>query len=109
MAAPLAPVVRRSTGDRDVDLALEEHKKGIDDVQRDPILKRRTIKVTLPDAALVQVRHGLGRTFENFVLSPPTGATTSGRIVETAGAAATEVKLTATGYGATITVRLTIW
>ena len=52
----------------------------------------------------------MGRTFENYLLSAPIGATAVGLIEEMPGAdPATEIWLQANGMGATVTVRLTVW
>jgi hypothetical protein len=101
---------RIPVGDRDVERALDEHRNSIIALARDPFINARTIEVTLPDATTVRVRHKLGRAFTNFVLSPPKGPSTSGRIEElTSGDPTSEIWLEANGYGATITVRLTVW
>lgn len=97
----------RAPGNPDRQLA--EHRRAIDTVMRDPMLNARTIVVNLPVATTIHVRHGLGRPFTNYYLSAPQGATASGRIVESPGDDSREVVLTATGYGATITVRMTIF
>ena len=93
----------------DVTRALAEHRRAFDALARDPLVNARTITVTLPNAVAVHVRHGLGRQFTNYFLSAPKGATTSGRIVESDGDENVEVVLTATGYGATVTVRMTVF
>lgn len=102
-------LVRFTVPDEATQRALDAQRRAHDDIVAEPILQRRTITVTLPNATAVTTKHGLGRKFENFVLSPPIGATATGRIVETAGDSSTEFILTATGHGATITVRVTIW
>lgn len=64
--------------------------------------------VTLADATLKQIAHGLGRPV-TFMVSPPRGAASTGRIVETRSTSydrSKYVALTATGWGATITVDL---
>ena len=96
--------------DPEVERAIDEVRRAVIELARDPFISGRDIEVTLPNAELVTVRHGLGRRFANYTLSAPMGATTSGRIVESApDADRLAVKLTATGYGATITIRLRIW
>lgn len=97
----------RAPGNPDRQLA--EHRRALDEVMRDPLLNARTIVVNLPNATAVRVRHGLGRPFTNYFLSAPQGATATGRIVESSGDDMTEVVLTANGFGATITVRITVF
>lgn len=88
---------------------LADHRRALDEIRRDPLLNARTIVVNLPVGVEVRVRHGLGRPFTNYYLSAPKGATATGRIVEGDGDDSTEVVLTATGYGATVTVRMSIF
>lgn len=96
--------------DRDVERALDEIRNAHVALARDPFINARTIEVELPDATTVRVQHKLGRAFTNFVLSPPKGPVTSGRIEElTSGDPTAEIWLQANGYGATVTVRLTVW
>ena len=103
-------VTRIAIKDRDTDRAIVEVIKAHDEVVRDSILNRRTFVVTLPNATLVKVKHGLGRTFENYFLSAPKGASATGRIVEsTPTDGSDDIWLTATGFGATITVRMTVF
>lgn len=97
-------------GDRDVDRALEEHRASIVALARDPFINARTIEVTLPNATTVRVRHKLERAFTNYFLSAPKGAVTSGHIEElTPGDPTVEIWLQANGYGATVTVRMTVY
>lgn len=68
----------------------------------------RDVTVTLVDTVALVVRHGLGRAALGYALGAPTGATTSGRIVESARTSE-GMTLTATGWGATITVPVRFW
>lgn len=109
MAIAESRITRYKLDDPKTQAALEEHTRAVGDLYRDPMMRRRTFMVTLPDATAVTISHGLGRTFEAYSLGAPIGATTTGRIVETAGNPASNIILTATGHGATITVRMTVW
>ena len=103
-------VTRLRVKDPDAQAALEQHARVISDVGRDPMLNRRTVTVTLPNATTVKTKHGLGRTFENYILSAPIGATAVGLIEEMPGAdPASEIWLQANGMGATVTVRMTVY
>ena len=85
-------------------------RRAVIENSRDPYLNGRDIDVELANATLVAVRHGMGRRFTNYTLSAPMGAVSSGRIVESApDADRLTIYLTATGYGATITVRMRVW
>ena len=96
--------------DPDTERALDEIRRSTIELCHDPRINARTMEVTLPDAQLVPVKHGLGRKFENYSLSAPMGALATGRIVESApDAERATINLTATGYGATVTVRVTVW
>jgi hypothetical protein len=105
-----AVITRIRVDDPKTQAALEEHARSVGDVSRDPILQRRTVTITLVNATTLKIKHGLGRTFENYLLSAPIGATAVGLIEEMPGAdPATEIWLQANGMGATVTVRLTVW
>jgi hypothetical protein len=101
---------RIPVGDRDVERAIDEVRRAVVDVTRDPYLDGRDIEATLADGVEVAVKHGLGRPFTSYSASYPIGATTTGRIVERApNADRLAIHLTATGWGATITIRLRVW
>lgn len=73
------------------------------------MLNARTVDVNLVNAVATKVRHGLGRKYTNYYLSAPRGAVAAGYVVETAGNDDVEVVLTANGFGATVTVRMTVF
>ncbi len=91
----------------DAEQGLSDHREAIIELQKRPEIT--VIKdVTLADATLKQIAHGLGRPV-TVMISPPRGATATGRIVETRSSSYDRSKyiaLTATGHGATITVDL---
>jgi hypothetical protein len=91
--------------DQTVQRALLEHERVIGELV-DENLTHTVVEANLPDATAVTVRHGLGRTMRFFAVSPPIGATATGRIVRTPGDDSNHVILTATGFGATVTVLL---
>lgn len=99
-------------------MTLEEVNRVLDEVRAsiaaavdDRILSRLLIEaVPLVDATARRIKHGLGRKV-TVRTSPPRGATSSGRIVESVDGADSRnyVVLTATGYGATITVDVEVY
>lgn len=95
--------------DDQVEKAIDEVRRSTVELCRDPFLSGRDIEVTLVDAVPLKVLHGLGRRLSGYCLSPPRGATATGRIVETARDPDRSITLTATGHGATITVTLRVW
>ncbi len=96
--------------DPDTEKAIDELRRSAVELARDVYLNGRDIDVTLASGVLTTVKHGLGRPFTNYTLSAPIGAVATGRIVETApDSDRLAVKLTATGYGATVTVRMRVW
>ena len=90
-------------GHQETDRALREHKQSIDALV-DAVPSTSVVEVNLPNATAVTVRHGLGRRFRFLSISPPVGAVAAGVIARTAGDDTLHAVLTATGYGATITV-----
>lgn len=96
--------------DSDVDRAVSEVARAHDDVARDPVLSRRVITVTLPNATTVKTQHKLGRKYEHYTLSAPRGASATGRIVDVEPTdGSDDIWLQANGYGATVTVRMMVW
>lgn len=100
---------RLQVKDEEVERAIDEVRRSTVELVRDPFLSGIDITITLVDTIPLTIRHHLGRKFVNYSLSAPTGATATGRIVETTSTSADTLILTATGHGATITVRLRIW
>lgn len=101
------PVPARAPGAPERQLA--DHRRALDDLQRDPMLNSRTIEVNLANGVATKVRHGLGRPFTNYYLSAPRGAVAAGYVAESAGDDGAEVVLTANGFGATVTYRMTVY
>ena len=102
-----APPPSRAPGD--VQRQLADHRRTLDALGRAPLTNARTATLTLVNAVPLRFQHQLGRPFTNYFHSAPKGAVTSGRIVEGDGDASREIVLTATGYGATISVRVTVY
>lgn len=98
--------VRVPVADTNVRQALEEIRRQLVELAKD--LAFRDIDVILPAGVNTVVHHGLGRRSLHYTLSAPRGATTTGRIDETAFDDVS-VTLKATGMGATIKVRVRFW
>lgn len=82
---------------------MAEHERVLNElVDENP--RHSVVEVNLIDTVATTVRHGLGRAFKFFAVSAPEGATATGRIVRSSGDDTNHVILTATGWGATITV-----
>jgi hypothetical protein len=96
--------------DEQIERAIDEVRRSVVELTSDPFLSGVDVDVTLPDGLLVEVRHGLGRRFVGYSLSAPMGAATAGLIAESAPARdRAAVRLTATGFGATVTLRMRVW
>jgi hypothetical protein len=103
----LAPFTR--TGVHLVDLAMrslhEAMESIIDHVRREVILR----DVEIPNGGGVTVPHGLGYAYSHVSVSPVRGASSTGRIAEDRTVDAKKfVRLTATGFGAAVTVDLRV-
>ncbi len=82
------------------------------EIQNRPILGANVVTVELVDSVPTPVVHGLGRTPKMAFVSPPRGAVSTGRIDEIRSSSNNRTQtlvLTATGYGATITVDVTVF
>lgn len=80
------------------------------DMARDPVIDRHIFEITLASGVLTKVKHGLGRKPIFFVCGPVAGASATGRIVKsTPDDPSTEIWLTATGFGATVTCTLLVF
>ena len=103
LSAPHTPALE----DEDLERMRLEHEDKIVELQKLPASSLRVIaNVTLADGILTPIPHGLGRAVYVLV-SPPRGATSSGRIEEVRDGTYDRTKyvaLKATGWGATITV-----
>jgi hypothetical protein len=103
-------VSRRPIKDPEVERAVQVVARAHDDLAMNPILTRQVITITLPNATTVKTKHKLGRKYEAYSLTAPRGATTSGRIVDIEPTDGTDdIWLQANGYGATVTVRMTVY
>ena len=83
------------------------HQRAIEALQQSPAATESIVSgISLPNGAAVLIPHRLGRVPSIVNLGVPVGATAAGYIVETRNGVdrAKFVKLTANGYGATITV-----
>jgi len=98
--------------DEDAERVRRSHEEAIRELQSLP--SSRSVIVSnkeLADGVATQISHGLGRVPDFFAVSPPRGATSTGRIVESRPSGLDRSKfivLTATGWGGTITVDLEV-
>lgn len=97
--------------DRNAERVRESHADAIRELRTLPSAQLRVIEgKTLTDGAATPIAHGLGRPPLWVGVSVVRGATATGRIVEsrTGVDRAKVVELTATGWGATITIDLAV-
>jgi hypothetical protein len=94
----------------DAERVRRNHAEAIAELQASPLWRVRIVEVTLADGVETTVAHGLGRAPRMLWISPPRGATSTGRIDEIRGGTrrADVVVLKATGWGATITVDVAV-
>lgn len=97
---------RLPVGDPKVQQAIDEIRRALMELARDNV--HRDYTVTLPNATAVAIKHGLGRQMQGYALAAPVGATATGRIVES-NRNSDGMTLTATGFGATISVGIRFW
>lgn len=95
------------------DTELERARRNLDDrvteLQGLPFADATIISnISLADAQPTRVPHGLGRVAKWIGPSCVRGATATGRIVETRDGSPDATTLTATGWGATITIDLVV-
>lgn len=104
LSAPHTPELE----DQDAELVRLEHERKLVELQKLPASSLRVIRsVELADGVPTPIAHGLGRALVWVRESCVRGAVTAGLIVETRDgthALSKFVTLTATGWGATITV-----
>lgn len=96
------------TGDATVDRALIDIRR----IQRDSRVEAPVLleDIELANGTRTVVRHGLARKYRAVFVSPPMGATATGRIVEEEpDDRSREIWLTATGHGGVITVALLVY
>jgi hypothetical protein len=105
-------VINTNTGNAALDGNTRELLNRIRLLEAVDILRGRLIEdVELANATDVDVQHLLGREFKGWAVVDLTGASTSGVIQRSTADYdhATTLRLTATGYGATITVSLWVF
>lgn len=108
VVTPRVPL-RVTVDDQEAQKALDDHRRVIQElVNRLPAIKA---DVALASGTLVKVQHGLRKKWVAVVPGVVRGATSTGRIVDSTPETSKdrEVWLTATGWGATITVDLLIY
>jgi hypothetical protein len=99
--------------DQDAERANRNHRERIDELQALPLVGARVVPgVELADGITTQVAHKLGRAPAWIGVSAVRGASTTGRIDDTSRTGGNDrakfAVLTATGWGATITVDLLV-
>jgi hypothetical protein len=98
--------------DERAERARRSHASAITELQTGPLAGAKVIAgISLPDGELRTVAHKLGRAPRWVGVSVVRGASTAGVITETRGGqynASQLLALTASGYGATITVDLLV-
>lgn len=97
---------RLTVGDPIIQKALDEIRRALMELARENT--HRDVTVVLPDATAVTVKHGMGRSMQGYALAAPVGATATGRIVES-NRNGDGMTLTATGFGATVSVGVRFW
>lgn len=103
LAAPATP----NLDDEKTEIVRREHERKIVELQQTPAAGLKFVTTSLADAVATPVAHGLGRRPIFVGQSIVRGATSTGRIVESARDDK-YVTLTATGYGATIALELMV-
>lgn len=103
LSAPATPKL----DDEQAEIVRREHERKIVELQAAPAAGMAFVTVSLADAKATPVAHGLGRRPLFVSQSIVRGATSTGRIVESARDDK-YVTLTATGWGATITLELAV-
>jgi hypothetical protein len=99
---------RMPIADSVINAAVEDHRR----VQQDALRNQPVViaDIVLADGTRTVVRHGLGKRYTSVFCSPVRGATATGRIVEeTPTDRGREIWLTATGFGAAVTVNLLVY
>ena len=100
------PIAVRLEGE--AERARQNHEDRITELQKLPATGLEVKPdISLANGVVTQVAHGLGRRPQLVLLSPPRGASSSGRIEEVRSDGLDRTKLIAlkaTGWGATITV-----
>lgn len=107
----MTKILDTKIGDPALDNAIRNVRDAVKEHASSPFLGAVFVKdVTIADGAFVPVSHGLGRTPNIVIVSPPRNPTSTGRVVEVRdGFDRTKmVKLHASGWGATITVDVLI-
>lgn len=94
--------------DSKTDQAMEDHRRVLQDMLRTlPVVIR---DVELANGTRTVVKHGLGRKYTSVFVSPVRGATATGRVVDDESTSTDrEIWLTATGFGAAVTVDLLVY
>lgn len=97
--------------DRDAELVRLEHERKIVELQKQPLVQGKPLTgIVLADGVTTAIAHGMGRPVLVFV-SPVRGAVSAGWIAESRDGSYDRSKfvvLTASGFGAAVTVDLVV-
>ncbi len=106
----LRPGLSITLDDEKSERANRNHEGRIDELQGLPLVNARIVTVQLADGVATPIAHGLGRTPLWVAVSVPRGALSAGFLVETREGVDRSkfAMLTASGYGATITIDLAV-
>lgn len=108
MAVTTRDPIRVPVKDPDTDRSLEDLRRVVTDLRK--ALPRLIESVELANGTRTVIKHGQGRKYVAVFPSAVRGASSTGRIVEEEPTDRTrEIWLTATGWGAVITVDLMVW
>ncbi len=100
--------IRIPVVDASADRALEDIRKVFSELRLS--LPTLIEDVTLANGTRTVIQHRIGRKYRAVFVSPPKGATATGRIVEEEPIDRTrEIWLTATGHGAAVVVDLLVY
>ena len=101
---------RHPIADKVLDRSLEDLRALLDRVSASPLWDGVLVVVQLKDATATDVITRLGRKWRGWILVSLRGASSSGRIQDATSSDDTKfLRLTANGYGATITAGLWIF
>lgn len=99
---------RIPVGDATTEKAIDEVRRSVVELARDPFLSGRDFDITLAPNVAKVIPTGLGRKFTNYTLSPARGIGVVYTVVEAAHTDST-VTLKCLTAGGTVTIRMRVW
>ncbi len=109
----LRKVLDKQLADTTNDQVSRSHADAIRELQGLAVAQLRVISnVALVNGVATPIAHRLGRAPTMVIVSPARGAATAGAVIEPAGVAVDRTRfviLTATGFGATVNVDVTVF